>query len=813
MNVSPYAHKLVVPVIDRTGQSCGFTRDGNPIGRTILNSAMSFLYPDEEVVFINWLWNQEQDYKLSEAELDEGVHYKGKLYWGKWGWGSSVKHGVTIGMRHDILKDSGLGKKSEHGQRVGRWLLPNAQYGAVTGNLKVLYVPKGQLFNGLPIEDGNAYMTQALAAVLEKSRELSGGAKRLAAPNEANDSHGFTQRVRWTPEVEAETLPYLKEALDNMDAARHGDMLPVHQTASLADRYALCEIDKDMVKHPFVANSLRRSAKAQAVQLATSIPTKSHVYVAVPTTLSQASAWGKHILTRYPIDSWAGMKALDLDAQGAAEPVDEEIERISKMGVAQYTLASHTIFDKGMAGIVEDSLLDGYDMVICAENIKMGGMRRLAKGNQRFEIELDGVYLGLVMRYEIGKAFGVNTAMWEIMGGDFDGDNVIVTDCESRPALWWEVSQNPYQESHKLEKTSHWWAEGDKRPEMIVRSTLNLVGFVTNVMAHSFAMRDRATLLSAIGMPSEEITDIKLSKLIKIGTDLYKVLGIDVKEVWKEAAQLQSALIKALGRGVPWVSWANSDEAFVHSIPEIWDGPAPKDRKNKQYVISLPSAFDGTVATIAKLMLPQLQGFLKARIEAKPLVAYRRWAPNPGKELEDSIKPLTTKFSFRVVTVNFSDEEDVLAFKAWWNGEVNTWMAEHHIDRTQAAYAMWWSTHSSQSANASAAAVFYAFPDEVELIVRNKPGRIKASAVRTIALGLNPLVEQATDQVEVEEIVTPMGKRDILRKAIRPKDKALLAEGKELLYIPVKDVEQPECGSYQAFFTKKSAGSWWVVLS
>src|SRR5688500_3681679 len=103
---STFVSALDIPVVDRCGHPAGFDRQGQPITRVMANPPISYLFPDEPVALINWLWEQRADYRLAPTELDKPVQYAKKTYHGQWAWGSAVKRGITIGLTRDLLRET-----------------------------------------------------------------------------------------------------------------------------------------------------------------------------------------------------------------------------------------------------------------------------------------------------------------------------------------------------------------------------------------------------------------------------------------------------------------------------------------------------------------------------------------------------------------------------------------------------------------------------------------------------------------------------------------------------------------------------------
>ncbi len=791
-SIAKFESLLDVTVIDRNGQPTGEKR-------MLCSPALTHYYPDEPVVYVNWLWEGAE--RPTEAQLQAPITCNGKTYQAHWAWGSSVKKGYTIGLTHDILRESGLGAKAEDGQRFGRWLLPNALYGACTGDLKIKVVKPGTVIGGYPVEDGMGYVRQGIVSIARNQRS----AIKLGA---VNDSFHICQRLEWTDELAAESIPHINARLITMSD-------PLVWLASNRVRFdqkaELVHLEKRMELHPYIANSLNRSRQAYATRLATTIPMNASWRNVVPTTAATIAARGKYVVGRYPIDSNSSTRAVEADADQA------EIDRISGMEVAQYTLCSPRFMAKGNIGVVADDVLGNYDIVICTEDVKMAAN---GVSNARQSLCLDGhdSYLGLTQYWAAGSSIGINAAFWKVMGGDFDGDGAAVVDCSERPALWNAVGKLPEQPTYKLIKTNSAWSKGDMRARMIVKSLecAVIVGFATNVAAATFAVRDRALLAKAIGYDVAAL-DKELNNLIKIGTDGFKA-DVDTEKAEKRCAVLQSAIQKALGKGAPWCSWSKDTYAFRHAVPQFAH-LGMKD-KSEEARICIPATMDGTVPQICKITLPQIDRFLTVQIEAKPLMAFDNWADECSESLIIEAEALQTQYNFRVKQTNFSDPAAIDDFTAWWTQEVQGWIDSSKSPKAALADALWHVAHNARSAQAGAGSVFMADPlrEEVLDIVRNKPGLRKGSNNNVVVTGLQfalpaDRLDLVVAKVEIVEHRQVKDGKVVVRKVILSSLNGQKPAGAgwptDMLGVVSTESRQPEEGLYNARFVRHGDARMW----
>ncbi len=800
-----YEDIIDLTVIDRNGVETGEKR-------VIVNLPLRHFFPTitvDDIVIVNWLWDNAD--RPTVDVLKKPITYKGKTYYGFWSWGSAVKKGYTFGLTRDILRTSGLGSKSEDGLRAGRAFFPHALYGAATGPQRIYIAKEHEVINGLPIEDGFGYTTESNAKVVRNIRTP-------IKLGDVRDSFHFIQRLKWTVEFAAESVPLILARLVTM-----ADPITWFKDikSKFDKKFELVSLDAKMMKHPFVANALTRTSQERASRLASTIPLEAVYRTAAPTLAKTIAAIGKFVIGRYPIDSNSSTRAITADADKA------EIERINKMPVAQYTLLSSEMFAKGNLGVVPDDKLvikgNQYDVILCVEDIKMAVPSvKQFKGRETYNC--DDVYLGFTEFWAAGSAFGISADFWKKMGGDFDGDGVVVVDCSKRPELYKAVELLPEQPSYKLPKTDTSFEQsGDQRAEMIVKSfeCAVIVGFATNVAAATFTTSNREELATALGYQSIEKLDNLLNNLIKVGTDGFKC-NVDTAQAEKTCAVLQSNIVKLMGKGAPWCNWGRDAYAFRNAVPEFYHPGMNKE----EIRIGIPPHFNGTIAQICRITLPEINNFLKIQIEGEPLSHYRRWAASAPDSLYAEIDQLQMRYNTRIKSTNFSDENALGQFNAWWDFEMREWCAKHSdLPKQTMANALWRSAHESRSAMSGAGSILGCefFKDEVANIITHKPGLKEGGEFQyTVLVGLHyALRDKQLETVEADvEVVEHTYKnkdgkpvtRHVVTGKVPGQKPANPGWPENTLATVDLNCNQPECGKYHARIVRNTAASWKAEL-
>ncbi len=754
--------------------------------RKLRNVAIEELFPNEPVCLIDWLaFGAEAP---SAEELEVPVLALGTEFQGYFGWGSAVKRCITIGLANDILADCGLLKHAERGIKTGRMLLNQGLYGGLVGDFRIKVVKAGTIVNGYPLADGHSLIRRSLAVKgdSEMSRIHLGSARQ---------SYQMWQRIPWSDELQAELKPLIDEALVSLADPSAW----VYQAGGQWDeRKKLVDVEPEMAKHPYVAQAFGRAFADHAARMATTAPVPCTVKVAVPTTAPKTTVRGKAAYVRYPVDSNGSIKA------AKARASLDEIERVAKMEVIQYTVASKTMMANGCFAIVDDDLMpDGVDIVLCQDDIKMGD-------TSVGLYEIDGV-VSFNQWFAKGCAIGMNPK-WskKAMGLDYDGDLVFVYDLSEFPVLYKTIDGLIPGETPKLAKTK---SGLEMRSTMIRNSMRNIVGFATNVASATFCIKDREWLASKLGFKNEKSMNAALNWFIKVGTDGFKTM-VDLNEVERQLVVLQGNLVSLLHKGAPWCKWPN-DWAFRRGVPGIWR----KDMDENEKGSAIPPAFDGTIAQICKLTLPSMQAALTGKdlIEVKPLGAFKHWAPGVSDVLQDGIHTLQLEYNSQIRRVNWVSPESIGSFRVWWQGALSEWQEANGITEEMACNALWRETHSARSENSSGASVFMGYPELALEIVQNKPGFDRSRVNGTLLIGLNYVFEDpplALDiPVEVRELKQKAKGRTLVRSVLigqaPGKKDAKAPYPAEMLGMVDRRAEAPAPGMYMASIRKAGHGMAW----
>lgn len=754
--------------------------------RKLRNVAIKELFPHEPVCLIDWLAKGRE--APCAEDLQAPVLALGTEFQGWYGWGSAVKTGTTIGLANDILVDCGLLKIAERGIKTGRMLLNQGLYGGLVGSFRIKVVTAGTMINGYPLADGHSLIRRSLAE--DGDSEMS----RIVLGN-ARQSYQMWQRIPWTDELEGELKPIIAESLVKLASPSEW----VYQQGGQWDeRKALLDAEPAMEKHPYIAQAFGRAFADHAARIATTVNVPCTVKVAVPTTVARTTIGGPAAFVRYPVDSNGSIQATDEIAN-----LDEQ-ERVAELEVVQYTIASKAMMANGCFGIVDDNLMpDGVDIVLCRDDIKMGSTKLGL-------YEIEGV-VSYNQWFAKGCAIGMNPE-WskKRMGLDYDGDLVFVYDLDELPVLYKAIEGLIPGETPKLKKTK---SGLDARPQMIVNSMKNIVGFATNISSHSFCIADREFLARKLGFKSESSMNAALNWFIKVGTDGFKTM-VDLADVERQLVILQGNLVRLLRKGAPWCRWPN-DWAFRRGVPSIWNTSMDENEKAN----GVPAAFDGTIAKICGLTLPSMAAALEGKdiVEVKPLGAYKNWAPMVSEILQDGIHTLQLEYNARVRRVNFTSPEDIGRFRMWWQELLAEWTEANGISPEVASYALWREAHSTRSDNSSGASVFMGFPELSTKIVTDKPGYNKDKPAPTLVVGLNYVFDTPPDYletaVEIREIAVPTKGRRVIRTVliaqVEGKRDAKLPYPAEMLGMVDRRSAAPGPGMYDAVIRKAGHGMAW----
>ena len=795
----------IVPVVDAVS--------GEKIDeREFHNIPFSEFY-DEDFIVIDWMASGQRPTEFGEYQLG-GVEYDGNTYY-PYAWGSMVKRGQTFGFLTDIPRLSGVVQYAEDAQRVGRWLF--AQGVASRGTLKVGLVPAGTIIPGAgPVDDGFGYIRKDLVQTDE-----------WVTLGNSREQYPFWQRLDWDI-IKDEQIPLIHKRL--VDAGDPTKML-FEQSSTFEQKQALVKLDQRMIEHPFVANSLSRVSADRFARMATCGVAPGFYRTIVPTEC-ETVCWPGHqgdiVVRRSPIDSNGSIQAVHIEPD---ELYERESKRISNLYVIQHTIATTEFAAKGCLGLVDD--LGEFDVILCNQDVKMvkGSLEDVRRSTS---ITLDDAVLVEVQGWGKGSLAGVN-GKWakNRMGADHDGDGVDLIDANAMPQLVKAVKALKPGDTPKLKKTKTPLMREDKRNEMICKSMSNLVGFASNVMATSYAVKNRELLAKNLGFKSEQAFDKFLNYAVKVGTDGFKT-DVDAREVEKQLAMLQSNLQTVLGGGIAWTGWPN-DMAFTRSVPNIITGEghgrnAPKGWawamvEGKGNVLmskdeiknSILPWQDGIVPTIARIALPALDTIIGEPIKVRPLTEFQRWAGRVDTDFE-AVRDVQNWYNARVRRVNFSEPKDIAAFKLAFSKRLDEWMAEQGLSEWDAARALWNVAHGTRSELSGAASVFIGFPEQAAQIVADKPGLVRKT--KTVLVGLARqvpgLIEVSLD-VEIQDVTVDQKGRAVIRKAVvaevhgQRQPNAPFPE--KMIGLIAGNAIQPEPGQYKAHIKQVSAGAWDISLT
>lgn len=848
---------LTIPVIDRNGKLI--------TSRTFDNPPFMFLYPGELIALIDWKAGAEglpsieqmlqpvvvqRDIVPDRLNKYTYVIRAGTKFWGYFIWGSGAKNGITIGIQRDLLKES-IGAGPIDGQRGHRMYLANCMYGAAKlKKVKVLILGKKDVVPGLgyPMADGFDYYDEDLIEVARQSAHVDQSDNKIEPqePEAASDNYSRDQRVPLMvrqligdgPETEwvstgvwEENVPYLQEAITELttkpvEAKNVQNLNEAHEKS----KAELVLLEPLMAKHSYVAHSLQRKRARDAARLSSSFPMKSKVRLMVPTTAPIAALpRGRWVINGMPITSYNAMRAVTITKADRAE-----INRIKAMPVAQTTIVSPDIFSKGQGGIIKGlKEKTGYDIIMCSENIKMASVKYNYKDGARLlkEIEIDGGFIGLLAYTAAGHAIGINPQVAEEMSRDYDGDYAYITDCSARPAYWTQVKQFPVQASPKLPKIAGEWpkdAQGNEiedRPRLILETMDDIIGFATNLMSGTFTMMDHDGFATEqMAYQAMDVMDDLTTWFCRIGEDLFKTdlskiknkktgKPLTIKTVKAEMGAFQDLLTKKLGRMPTYCGWRRDPEAFKTMVPEVWshalDGLEKTDARVRT---SLNPGWTGTIATIGKYALPQLQAILEAPIEHLPLMEFQLWAEEQGAVLTTAAEGFQASFNTQIVHLNWGDKRSTGAvgqFMLWLQIAVDEMLAETGATPWQMANAVWYVAHGSRSLRAGAASVFLAFPNEARRIVVEKPG-LAVDVKRSVLVGLAPGVVHTKATGMIKSFHTAK-KGGVIVRGFVPDNPKLLKAGNAFAGIPT-DAAQLKEGRVLLQITWRAGASWSVEV-
>jgi len=847
-NYTQLNNKTLVAVVDRFGHQLD--------AHELRNIPLLEIFPNEQFAMIQWTAKDAP--RPSAAELQEpviildGVARGLKLY-GHYGWGSAVKRGETIGLTNDWPVKKGPFTVVEDGQRLGRWMFSQGNFGGFKAKtLRIKIMQPHEICKAGPVEDGFGYIS---ADLVEKF-----GRKEVIVLGASRDNWTFWDRLPW-PAIADGAVPMIIEAAT--DAANPSKMLRA-ASHSFDVKQRMVNADIQMSEHPFVAASLNRSSQDYFSRLCSAIYVDGKYRIAVPTTEEQI-CWPDHaghiVVDRSPIDSNGNIQAVELVQTRAYQ---KEGKRIKGMKVVQGNVSAANFMSKDCWGVVSPKLLDGYDMIICSEDIKMIGGMSLKDARNLDEIVVENCVVPFLSMWGGESLVGVN-ASWakNLMGLDHDGDAVRLIECEDKMWLWYAARGLDPQETPKLPKSKRLLSKADLRAEMIAKSMSNLVGMATKVAGATFAQQNRAALAVMLGYTSDSTMDARLNFWIKCGTDGFKT-DINLLAIESEIMTFQSSIRTLFGHGAAWMDWAGSQWAFSRGAPSIihavvpagtkkleyeyfevtkgckikvtWKGKSaadvryivdgqkdPVELDDEQLKYAIWPEQDGTCAMIARYALPVIAADWAETVQFKRLTFFLNWALPQSDELMRQAEQVQFWYNSRVQRVNWTDPKDIAAFRVSLNERIEEWHKETKASDWEMANALWIVAHSARSEESTGNSVFMAFLDQAEKIIKDKPGL--AASQKSQEIILNGLAYQLPgftngelENIEVKDIVTLSRGKKLVRRVVcgstrgqkKPQDKSL---PENLRAVGAINCAQPEPGTYRAKSTKFGDASWKAVLS
>jgi len=801
-----------VPVVTKEGEALNETR-------IFVNTPLSHFYPEDMLAVVYWLSDKKKpDVTMVQTPITvDGVSLMGDKMWG-----SAIKKGYGLLVQRDYGLETGMFKHIRDGVRGNRWMLADGLYGAmVADGLKVKVVPEGAITGKRRLNsDGFGYISRTAADALWNGHDK-------IKSNGSREAFQFWSQFPWE-KIADEVVPYILQ-----------DMLEVSDPASFAfnsnspaieEKRPFIEADDAMELHPYTTNAFGRDAADMYRRAAGTVKTNAHWKVAVPALCAEAVLMVESIMYRFPIDDFAAVKLV-----AAAALAADEAKRIAEMEVVQFSLSGLDFFASGCLGVLDDDEMEGADIILCSENIKLAtDMKRAKAPGMKV---LDNIVLCATQWYAAGSAMGLNPEFWKKMGGDFDGDLVFHFDVEQETRSFRSVAQAvsefPETTTYKIKKSRFPIADEDRRAEMIVNNMNNIVGFASNVRETVFMVDDQEDLARRLGFDDTAALFLKLNRYIKFGTDGFKTFALEdegravtMNQLEKQLGVLQSNIITVLGMMAPETGWKRSDWAFRRDVPDVVEQGQEPPRDNDRKRLAVHPWMHGTVQEIAKIALPNIKAAIGTPIESRPLTHYRPWAGEVDEGLYAAAHELQLKFNARIHRLNWQWSEQVEAFKLWWRSEINDFIAETGYNRFDVARALWNVAHSTRSTAAGAGSIFMGMPEEALRIIREKPGRQSRKPAGVAMTGLtynveNPLAEWIGEVEVVYHAVSKNG-RLIYRACVCPigehpfrfKQKAEDNPWPaDMIGVVSAQDDQPEEGFYNAAYRQKSKSSWALTLS
>ena len=737
--------KAKLAVVDRKGN---YLRS-----QVIYNTPMAMLYPDQDMpVIIDWRADDERAKRPDEATFWKGVTYEGKQY-RPFAWGSGIKQWRSLGLTKDFLVQGGLQQKVEQSVYGARYLLASngGFYGAAQGRLRIGIVPPNTRIPGthIVIADGHGAMLKS-CMYLNEHPAIQLGRQRPSY-----------QLAQWLDLSKRKVWAEVKDLIDStfMKAIDPATFDPVQ--FALANGYLssekeeLARLHPDMRFHPAVADTAAKATKDIWFRLATSVPFNAENKLLIPIqghTMVWPGHAGKVIGYRYPLDGPVA-QALEIER-------DPEWEAyLSDLEVIQVTVASREFFSKGLLSLVDD--LGPYsdcDALICTKDVKMANpkafdVESLDQVKELGVIEIDGGVFA-IQRFGKGSVLGID-AEWAAaaIGADVDGDMMGVADANAIPATWQSIRDSFHIDTKKVPKTSTWIEKSDRRAELAVTNMRNIVGTASNELSSAMSIGDVDQVAEDLNYASKAVMLTELNRCVKYGTDGFKSL-LDMDTTEAILFTFGGHFTNKYGSKPAWLAWRRSDIAFVTRIPKVgWK----ENWSDEDKEICLPPIFKGSVAKIARYVLPAIEKVFDRKVAVKPLAHYRSWGiANPS--LERHAKELQFWFNQGRADMDreMEDGKKVANFKRECQAHASEYCAENKLDPWAVANALWVYAHSGTTSGAS---VFYLFPEEARRIVQEGGTKQQKKSYATKVLGLKYQLPGAEPRFECDVEVTAYQKQ------------------------------------------------------
>lgn len=787
--------KVVVPVIDHKGnrlrvnvvtEGGKIIPNGASLSRAIWNCPWRAFFPDLPFVIVDWTSAVEEMKKKSTETgtpyeelmanlVMEPIEYDGKLWYAGWYWGSAVKNFQTIGVTEDILLEIGFVSFTEDGQRASRAYFCNGMYGGLQSDtMRVLVVPDKYVWHDkYRVGDGCSYFA---IEDFKKGKRLGMAATEFSDPEQ---TMYVWQRFNWS-KISATATRLIKAKFANLKL----EWLPMFIDGVISDfKRSLILADGMMAKHPYMTGSIPDSIGDMLYRLGTTVPLRTMTRVALPTLMEHTYVFSKKdkvdglwMIYCCPTDSW---KSIFVGETEYSELYDQESARFAEQQAVQHTTTSENgVHIKGVYALIPKEELDGYDAIICAEDIKtfpgegVGALRKRAK-TEPFELVLPRTVVSFTAWYGPGQCFGAPAKEWKATGKDYDGDFGFVSKIKPEDrAIWDDAASFVVHEASNFKLTKTFTPLSDfSRAQMIVQSLQNVIGFATKVQAMPFAKQEseRDVFVETLNRESIDDMDQKLSNYVKVGTDLYKVFIPNIITMLDSLRRLQKLLLDVTGRQLAYLNWPKSSLAFKKVIPDFesvmdkkWlaflkeqDRQVRKSGKKVESMYRVhiqPEAEHSTISEIYRvarpLILEQFKGqvdgsgrlkegacpdFLKV-IESLPLSAFINWAPSVDPDSLTKAKKLYREYCIEMSAVDKSSQENWAAWKESWQTRAMKWASDSFVSIDLAVYACWRVTHESGNENSSGSFVFVSFPEGAYQIVMDKPGRFAGGTQDKIML-------------------------------------------------------------------------------